>query len=327
MADLSTTYMGLHLSNPVIVASSSLTSSVDGVKRCEDAGAGAVILKSLFEEQITFDTERMVGGLDYNAYTDAYDMFASSGKDYYLNEYLTLVEKAKKSVSMPVIPSINCVSSGNWIEYAERFQNVGADALELNVFILPSNPDTDGETIEKAYFDILKKVKNHVKIPVAMKIGYHFSAMGKFIKQLSREGADGLVLFNRFYKIDIDTKTMKLKPSPILSNPVEMALSLQWVALMSGEVDADISAATGIHNGDAVVKQLLAGAKSVQLCSVLMNEGIDTLTEIRDYLSNWMDGKGFETIDAFRGKLSQSSSEHPESYERSQYVKALVGIS
>ncbi|RKX92505.1 MAG: dihydroorotate oxidase [Spirochaetes bacterium] len=327
MADLSTTYMGLTLKNPIIVASSSLTSSVDGVKRCEDAGAGAVILKSLFEEQITFDTERMIGTLDYNAYTDAYDMFASSGKDYYLNEYLTLVEKAKKSVSLPVIPSINCVSSGNWIEYAERFENVGADALELNVFILPSNPDTDAETIEKAYFDILKEVKKHVKIPVAMKIGYHFSAMGRFIKQLSQNGADGMVLFNRFYKIDIDTKTMKLKPSPILSNPVEMALSLQWVALISGEIDADISAATGIHNGDAVVKQLLAGAKSVQLCSVLMNEGLDTISEIRNYLSEWMDGKGFGSIDDFRGKLSQSSSEHPESYERSQYVKALVGIS
>ncbi len=327
MADLSTTYMGLKIENPVIVASSSLTSSIDGVKRCEDAGAGAVVLKSLFEEQITSDTERMIGDLDYNAYTDAYDMFASSGTDYYMNEYLSLVEQSKKEVSIPVIPSINCVSSGSWMEYATRFQNVGADALELNVFILPSNPDTEADVIEKAYFDILKNVKEHVNIPVALKIGYHFSSMAHFIKQLSKEGADGLVLFNRFYKIDIDTKNMKLKPSPILSSPVEMALSLQWVALMSGEVDADICAATGIHDGDAAVKQLLAGARSVQLCSVLMNEGLDAIGDIKNYLSDWMDGKGFKTIDDFRGKLSQKSSEHPESYERSQYVKALVGIS
>lgn len=327
MADLSTTYMGLKLSNPVIVASSSLTSNLDGVKRCEEAGAGAVILKSLFEEQITFDSERMIGGLDYNAYTDAYDMFASSSKDYYLNEYLALVEKAKKTISIPVIPSINCVSPGNWIEYAERFQNVGADALELNVFILPSNPDTDGQTIENIYFEILENVKKHVNIPVALKIGYHFSGMGRFLKKLADAGADGLVLFNRFYKIDIDTKNMKLKPSPILSSPVEMALSLQWVALMSGEVKADISAATGIHDGDAVVKQLLAGASSVQLCSVLMNEGLDTITDIKTYLSEWMDSKGFGSIADFRGKLSQKSSDHPESYERSQFVKALVGIS
>lgn len=327
MADLSTTYMGLKIENPVIVASSSLTSSIDGVKRCEDAGAGAVVLKSLFEEQITSDTERMIGDLDYNAYTDAYDMFASSGTDYYMNEYLSLVEQSKKEVSIPVIPSINCVSSGSWMEYATRFQNVGADALELNVFILPSNPDTEADVIEKAYFDILKNVKEHVNIPVALKIGYHFSSMAHFIKQLSKEGTDGLVLFNRFYKIDIDTKNMKLKPSPILSSPVEMALSLQWVALMSGEVDADICAATGIHDGDAAVKQLLAGARSVQLCSVLMNEGLDAIGDIKNYLSDWMDGKGFKTIDDFRGKLSQKSSEHPESYERSQYVKALVGIS
>ncbi len=327
MADLSTTYMGLKLKNPVIVASSSLTASIDGVKRCEEAGAGAVVLKSLFEEQISSDTKRMVGDLDFNAYTDAYEMFASSGSDYYVNEYLTLVERAKAEVDIPVIPSINCVSAGNWVEYAKRFENVGADGLELNVFIMPSNPDTQGATIENAYFEILETVKKEISIPVAVKIGYHFSSMANFLKNMSSRGADALVLFNRFYKIDIDTKNLKLRPSPVISSPNEMYLSLQWIALMSGELDSDLSAATGIHSGDAVVKQLLAGASSVQLCSVLLNEGLDMIEEIKSYVSGWMDEKGFSGIGDFRGMLSQKSSDHPESYERSQYVKALVGIS
>lgn len=327
MADLSTTYMGLKLKNPIIVASSSLTSTIEGVKRCEDNGAGAVILKSLFEEQITSDTQRMIGNMNFNAYTDAYDMFASSGSDYYMDEYLTLVERAKSTVSIPVIPSINCVSSSNWVEYAERFKNVGADALELNVFILPSNPDTEGTVIEEAYLGILREVKKRIKIPIALKIGYHFSGMANFIRTLSYEGADGLVLFNRFYKIDIDTKNLKLKPAGILSSPGEMALSLQWIALMSGEVNADLSAATGIHDGNSVIKQLLAGASTVQLCSVLMNDGLEIIGEMNSFLEDWMEDKQYESIADFRGILSQKSSEHPESYERTQYIKALVGIS
>ncbi len=327
MADLSTLYMGLKLKNPIIVASSSLTSTLDSVKRCEDAGAGAVVLKSLFEEQITSDTERMIGDMDYNAHTDAYDMFSTAGTDYYMNEYLGLVEKAKASLSIPVIPSVNCVSSHNWIDYAERFVSVGADALELNVFILPSNPDTDGSVIEEAYFDILRDVKKHIKIPVALKIGYHFSGMANFIRKLSRQGADGLVLFNRFYRIDIDTKNLKLKSAGFISSPGEMALSLQWIALLSGEITSDISAATGIHDGNSIVKQILAGASSVQLCSVLMNEGLDTISEMKQYIESWMNEKNFNTIADFKGILSQKSSTHPESYERSQYIKALVGIS
>jgi len=327
MADISTTYMGLKLKNPIIVASSTLTSTLEGVKRCEDAGAGAVVLKSLFEEQITSDTERMIGEMDYNAYTDAYDMFSSSSHDYYMNEYLDLVEKAKSSVSIPIIPSVNCITSKNWIEYAERFAKVGADALELNVFILPSNPDTSGSLIEEAYYDLVRDVKKHIKIPVALKIGYHFSGMANFLKSLSRKGVEGLVLFNRFYRIDIDTKNLKLKPAGFLSRPEEMFLPLQWIALMAGEIKADLSAATGIHNGDSVIKQLLAGASTVQLCSVLMNEGLGTIGEIKTYMKNWMMEKNFENLSDFRGLLSQKSSDHPESYERSQYIKALVGIS
>ncbi len=327
MADLSTSYMGLKLDNPVIVSSSSLTSTIDGVKRCEDAGAGAVVLKSLFEEQIASDTDRMIGSMDYNAYTDAYDLFSSSGSDFYLNEYISLVEKAKSSVSIPVIPSINCVSSRNWVDYAQRFVNVGADALELNVFILPSNPDTSGPVIEEAYFDILEDVKAHINIPVALKIGYHFSGMANFIRKLGTQGAEGIVLFNRFYRIDIDTKNLKIKPAGFISNPVEMALSLHWIALLAGEVSSDLSAATGIHDGNSIVKQLLAGASTVQLCSVLLNEGLDTIKDMKQYLERWMRENNFSTIADFKGLLSQKSSDHPESYERSQYIKALVGIS
>ncbi|WP_020614296.1 dihydroorotate dehydrogenase-like protein [Sediminispirochaeta bajacaliforniensis] len=326
MADLSTTYMNIPMKNPIMVSSSPLTANLRGLEKCEAAGAGAVVLKSLFEEQISHDASRMIGGLDFDAHADAYDFLRDSSRDYYLNEYLDLVEKAKEKLSIPVIASVNCVSAGNWTEYAQRFEAVGADALELNIFIIPSDAGTDGSEIEKEYFSILKKVKKQVSIPLSVKLGPHFSGMAKTISELSKEGASGITLFNRFYRPDLDIEKLKLSAGPVLSVPEEMGMVLQWIALMSGEVESDLSASTGIYDGAAAVKQLLAGAKTVQLCSSLIKNGTGTITEILDFLSDWMERKGFGTIADFNGMLCQERSNRPEAYERSQYIKALVGI-
>lgn len=327
MIDLSTSYMGINLKNPIIAASSSLTSSLEGVRQCEDAGAGAVVLKSLFEEQITIDKNRMIGDMNFDAYTDAYDFFDATSIDYYLDEYLGLVEDAKSSLSIPVIASVNCVSSGQWTDYAESFERVGADALELNMFILPSNISTTGSKIEEAYLKILADVKKNVNIPVAIKIGYHFSGMGNFINTAGKNGANGIVLFNRFYKIDIDIENIALKPSTIFSEPSEIHLALQWISLMSGEVPSDFSAATGIHDAEGVIKHLLAGAKSIQLCSSLLKNGVGRITDIITGIENWMEKKEYRKISDFNGILSQENSKHPEAYERSQFIKSVVGIS
>lgn len=327
MSNLSTTFMGLELKNPIVVSSSRLTYDIEGLKKCEEAGAGAVVLKSLFEEQINSDSQRMIGDLNFDAYTDAYDYFQETSKDYYINEYLDLVEKAKKTLSIPVIASVNCVSDGNWIEYAERFEKVGADALELNVFIIPADVETSGEIIEKKYRDILKKVKSKVNIPVALKLGSQFSGMAHSMKQLGDEGADALVLFNRFYKPDINIENFTLKPAHIFSVAEEMAFTLQWIAILAGKVNTDLAATTGIRSSTDIIKQILAGANVVELCSVLMQDGLDKINVFLKEIEEYMQRHNFETLDDFRGKMSQESMEHPEAYERSQYIKAIVGIS
>lgn len=326
MADLGTTYMGLPMKNPLIVSSSPLTAGIKGLQHCEEAGAGGVILKSLFEEQISHDASRMIGDLDFDAHADAYDFLQSSSADYYLNEYLGLVEEAKKLLSIPVIASVNCVSAGSWTDYAQRFEAVGADALELNIFVIPANAKVKGEEIEKQYLSIIKKVQKNSRLPISVKLGPHFSGLANFITTLSDMGVQGLTLFNRFYRPDIDIEKLSLSAGPVRSVPEEMGLVLQWIALMSGEVKSDLSASTGVHDGPAVVKQLLAGARSVQVCSTLLDHGMGKVQEMLKFLSEWMDRKGYGAISEFNGMLCQERSSHPEAYERSQYVKALVGI-
>lgn len=326
MSDLSTTYMGMQLKNPIIVASSHLTFDIDKLKKCEAAGAGAVVLKSLFEEQIKIETDRMIGELNFDAHTDAYDYFQQSSQDYHLNKYLDLVEQAKQHLSIPVIASVNCISDGNWIEYAERFEKMGADALELNVFIIPADEKTPGKVIEDKYIDILKKVKQKVHIPVALKLGSQFSGMAHMMHRFGQEGADGLVLFNRFYKPDIDIENFKLQAAQIFSVPEEMSFTLQWIAILAGKVNADLAATTGIHSSADIIKQILAGAHAVEMCSVFMKNGIEIIDTYLKEIEQWMQRKGFDSLDDFRGKMSQESFTHPEAYERSQYVKSLVGI-
>ncbi len=327
MADLKTTYMGLELKNPLIAASSRLTGDADGIKLCEDAGAGAAVMKSLFEEQIDYDSRSMMEQMELFSHTDAFDFISHSSKDYYIDSYLEAVEQAKQQVDIPVIASVNCRHDGTWIDYAHRFEAVGADALELNIFVVPADVMKSGAEIEQIYLNILKKVQQQVSIPIALKIGPHFSGMANFFSRLDEAQVDALVLFNRFYKTDIDVENLTTKAAGVLSVPEESSLPLQWIALMSDRLSCDLSATTGVHDGDAVIKHLLAGAKSVQICSAVMKHGYSVFQEMTTRLDQWMQDKGFDSVESFRGRLSRGSSEFSDIWERSQYMKAISGIS
>ncbi len=328
MADLSTTYIGLKLPNPIVVASSGLTATAPKVIEAAEAGAGAIVLKSLFEEQIVVETRQDLNGAEVDAHAEALDFLTRMGKDVHLNDHLAMLKEVKAKVPVPVIASLNCVTAREWMDYAVSLQKAGADALELNVFIMPASVRREGAEIEAVYLDIARKVRRRLSIPIAMKLGPHFSGLASMIRKLANEGINGFVLFNRFYRPDIDIEKLRLKAAGMLSTPAEMGPSLQWIALLSGDIeDADFAAATGIHDGEAVIKQLLVGARAVQVCSTLYRNGLGRIGEMLRALSAWMDGRGYGAIADFNGLLCQERSEHPEAYERSQYIKALVGIS
>jgi len=327
MPDLSTTYMGLTLPNPIIVGSSGLTRSLDSVRQAADAGAGAVVLKSIFEEQI----EHQVAGLLADSepalwHPEAAEYINRYGRENAVAEYLHLIERAKSSVSMPVIGSIHCVSAGAWTDFARRVEDAGADALELNVFVVPSDPRRSGAENEKVYFDIVNAVTSKVSIPVALKIGSHFSSLTHMIKKLSQTRVAALVLFNRYYRLDFDIENFKVIPSGHLSAPAETELPLRWISILSSEVECDLAATTGVHDGHAVVKHLLAGAKAVQVCSVLYKHGIDYIGTLLGQVADWMNNHQYNSIEAFRGRMSQAQSGNPAAYERVQFMRASVGI-
>jgi dihydroorotate dehydrogenase (fumarate) len=327
MRDLSTTYMGLSLRNPIIVGSSSLTGSLENVRKADQAGAGAIVLKSIFEEQI----ESQVAGLMKSSepalwHPEAADYITRYGRDNAVAEYLELISEAKDAVSVPVISSIHCVTAGAWTDFAKRVEQAGADALELNVFVLPSDPRRGGEENEKVYVDIANAVTRRVSIPVALKIGWYFSGLTHFITKLSRTPVSGLVLFNRFYRLDFDLEKLTVVPASYLSTPEETELPLRWISILSGQLECDLAATTGVHDGAAVVKHLLAGAKAVQVCSALYRHGIEHVETMTRQLSDWMSRHGFGAIDAFRGKMSQAASGNPAAYERVQFMKTSVGI-
>lgn len=323
MTDLSTTFLGLRLQNPVVVASSGLTSSLDGVRRAADAGAGAVVLKSIFEEQIDAEGGKLAGSGEGAVYRlEAEEYLARYGREEAVGPYLELIREAKRAVPIPVIASIHCVSSGAWTDFAARVEDAGADGLELNVFVLPADPGRGGAENEKVYFDVASAVTRRVSIPVALKIGPYFSGLAQTLVKLSRSGIRGLVLFNRFFPIDFDLETRELVPGVIYSTPAEMQLSLRWISILSGRVQCDLAATTGVHDGAAVVKQLLAGASAVEVCSALYQNGVEHLTTMVRELGEWMERGGFERIAQFRGSLSQKDVRNPAAYERVQFMRA-----
>jgi dihydroorotate dehydrogenase (fumarate) len=319
MIDLSTTYGGLKLKSPLIVSSSGLTSSVGRIKKMAAAGAGAVVLKSLFEEQIMHEVESM--GVQAG-YPEAGDYLRAYTRENSLDDYLSLIRKAKEAVSIPVLSSINCVKSAEWIDFAAKIEQAGADALELNIYFLPLNRDKDPREYEKAYLDLVSKVREKVSIPVMVKLGNQFSNIPWMVNQLYMRGCAAVVLFNRFYHPDIDPEAFAFGTAEVLSSPADLRFPLRWIGIVSSQVkEIDLAASTGVHSGMAAIKQILAGAKAVQVCSVLYRNGIDYLNNMITEMKKWMEKKQYTSPDQFRGRMNYGSLKDPSVYERAQFIK------
>lgn len=322
MPKLETTYMGLKLKNPIVVASSGLTNSVEKIKNLEEAGAAAVVLKSIFEEQINSEVSHLINTDPQNLYPEAEDYIWNYTRNNSITEHLELVKEAKKAVNIPIIASINCITAKEWMIFAKDFEEAGADAIELNLFVVPTERQESGEEIEQLYIDILKHVKKQVSIPVAVKIGFYFSNLINMVEKLMANGAAAVTMFNRFYEPDINLDKLELSASEIFSSPADIRRSLRWVGLVSAALPKiEIAASTGIHDGKAVAKQLLAGAQVTQLCSVIYIEGAQVINGILQDLVEFMKKWNFKTIDDFRGRLSYAKIADPMMYERSQFMK------
>ncbi len=319
MEKLATRYLGLTLNSPLIVSSSRLTSTPGQLKEAEDSGAGAVVLKSLFEEQINYHINSFPVSPGFPEADDYISNYIHSNS---VDTYLDLIRKAKKSLSIPVIPSINCYSARGWTGFAKNIAEAGADAIEINVFFMPVDRKKSSAESEKLYFDLIENLKKTIKIPVALKIGFRFSNILYMIDQFYMRGVAGVVMFNRFYEPDFDINRMEVIPAAIFSNEGEMRHVLRWIGMASSQdIKIDISASTGVQSGQDAVKYLLAGASTVQICSVLYNKGIGHLKTMNRQLSDWMDTKGFKTIGDFRGKLNYQNYEKPATFERTQFMK------
>lgn len=323
--NLATSYLGLKLQNPIIVGSSRLTDSPESVKKCAEAGAGAVVLKSLFEEQIAAETTEM---LDASQGADAYgyaaDYIQGYGAENAVGEYLRLVEGAKKAVDIPVIPSINCTSAGGWTSFAKRIEAAGADALELNVFVNPSAPNRSIEDNEQTYLDVLAAVKSEVSIPVALKVGSFFSSMSASLTRLGIRGASGLVLFNHFYQPDLDIEDFKVVAGPALTTAEDMGLPLRTIAQLSGNMPCDLCGSTGITDGESVIKMLLVGAAAVQVVSAFYRGGVEQIGGMLAEIGAWMSRHGFEDIPRFQGKMRQEGWPEGTAYDRVQFMRRTL---
>ncbi len=319
MANLNTTYAGLKLRNPFVISSSGITNSLDRLRKLDSLGAGAVVLKSIFEEQINFEIGKNLQSSDY---PEAHDYVSRYTKENSLSEYLQLISDARKAVTIPVIASINCISASQWMDFALKIEEAGADAIELNVYFLPLDKNKEGGEYEKIYFELLRGLKKRIKIPIVIKLGPNFTNPTYMVNQLYYHGADAVVLFNRFYSPDIMLDELKIASAEVLSSISEIRNTLRWVGIISGEVkNLDIAASTGIHTGEAALKMLLAGAKVVQICSVLYKNGLEYLTDMIDKVESWMLEKQYRSIDEFRGLMNYSNIPDPAVYERAQFMK------
>ncbi len=326
MADLSTTYMGLNLNNPVVPSASPLSRDLGDIKRMEDAGAGAVVLYSLFEEQIGLDEDELEHVLNRGAQSlaDASGYFPSQ-LEYTRSpdDYVEHVRKAKEAVDIPIIASMNGISKGGWLEYSEMIAEAGADGLELNIYFIPTTSRLFGLDVETLYLDILGSVKKQVDIPVAVKLSPFFTALPNFADRLADAGADALVLFNRFYQPDIDVGQGDVVPNLTLSTPADMRLPLRWIAILYGEIDTSLALTSGVHSADDVLKAVMAGADVANVCSVLLKEGIGKITELVRGVSKGLDEKGLRSLGDLKGNLSLQSYVEPWAFERANYLKLL----
>lgn len=324
---VNTTYLGLDLKSPVVVGSCGLTDSVDNLLKMEQNGAGAVVLKSIFEEQIIYDIKSSANVYaPVDQYGASYDYVASHVAPNFMDQFFGFVRKAKSALSIPVIGSINCYSFENWLTYARRFEEAGCDALELNISLLPYESKLSVDDVERLFEDVINTLKRFVSIPIAIKVSRYFTDMAKFMQKLSWMGINGVTIFSRPLDIDIDIERQTLVPPPLLSEPGEVYQTLRWVAILSKKMKCELSATTGIHTSDDVVKMLLAGAQTVQVVSCLYKYGIEHLRTLNDGLSQWMSTHGFSCLDQIRGRLAVNTNEDASMFLRTQYMKHVNKI-
>lgn len=325
--DLSTVYLGMKLRTPLVPSASPLSEEIDNIKRMEDAGASAVVLHSLFEEQLRLERYELHHHLTHH--TDSFPealTFFPEPEEFHVGPeaYLNHIREAKEAVDIPIIASLNCTSVGGWIDYSKRIEQAGADALELNIYYIPTDMELISEQVEQTYIDILKTVKSEVKIPVALKLTPFFSNIAYMAKRLDKAGADALVLFNRFYQPDIDLETLEIRPNIILSTPQALRLPLRWIAILHGHIKADLAATSGIHTAQDVIKMLMVGANITMLCSILLRNGIKHIRVIEQGVREWMEEHEYESVKQMQGSMSQKNCEDPSAFERAQYMRGLL---
>ncbi len=325
--NLETTYLGMPLRSPLIASASPLSESIDNIRRMEDAGAGAVVLYSLFEEQIRHEREAMSHYLLYGteSYAEAQTYFPEP-QEYHAGteSYLRLIQQAKAAVDIPIIASLNGTSIGGWTDFAHRMEDAGADALELNIYYIPTDMTLSAAEVEQTYLDILLAVRQAIKIPVAIKLSPYFSSMGNMVRRLDAAGANALVLFNRFYQPDIDLETLEVRPNVLLSTPQDLRLPLTWIGILYGRIQADLAASSGIHTAEDVIKLIMAGANVTMMTSALLKNGIEHLRVVETDLRRWLQENEYVSVDQMRGSVSQINAEDPSAFERAQYMKALI---
>jgi len=324
--DLSTTYMGLKLQNPLVASPSPLCEKVDNIKKMEDAGVGAVVLHSLFEEQINAEGEELDRFLTQGTESFAESLSYFPNIDYFKvgpDDYLELIAKAKASVKIPIIASLNGVSTGGWIDYAKEFEKSGADGIELNIYYIPTDPELVSQQVEYMYIEVAKNVKNSVNIPVALKLNPYFSSMAYMARKFDQIGVDALVMFNRFYQPDFDLEKLEVVPKVALSNSDELTLRLRWVAILYGKIKADMAVTGGIHTAEDAVKAMMAGAKVAMMTSALLKNGIDHIAKVKAGLVEWMEKHDYASVSQMQGSMSQKSVTEPAAFERANYMKVL----
>ena len=330
MTDLSTTYLGLTLKHPIVPSASPLSYTLDGMRRLEDAGASAVVMYSLFEEQIAHEAAELNHYLAYGteSFAEALSYFPDTGS-YNLGPdgYVELVRKAKAALRIPVIGSLNGISTGGWMSYAKKIEEAGADALELNVYYIPTDPKLSASDVESRYLEVLEAVKKTLRIPVAMKLSPFFSSLANLAHRLDAAGADGLVLFNRFYQPDIDLETLEMKPNVILSTPHALRLPLRWIGILHGRVRASLAATSGIHTAPDALKMLMAGADVTMMCSALLKHGPGHIKNVLEEMNRWMEEHEYASVKQMKGSMSQKSVADPSAFERANYMKTLQSFS
>jgi dihydroorotate dehydrogenase (fumarate) len=315
--------MGLKLKNPIVASSSGLTNSIKDIISLEASGVSAVVIKSLFEEEIIMEAEDNLNKMHASGfiYPETMEYFSFDDIEDPVANFLKLISDAKKAVSIPIIASINCVTAEKWPEFAERIQSAGADGIELNIFALPSDLNRTAEENEKIYFDVIERVTKLVSIPVGVKISYYNTSLSSFIKRLSETQIKSIVLFNRFYSPDFDIHNFEFTSSNVFSTPAELALPLRWIAIMSDRVSCDLAASTGVHDGKGVIKALLAGANVAQIASTLYKNGFGQVQIMLNQIEIWMKEQEYNSISEFKGKMSQSKTYNPAAFERVQFMK------